>query len=104
MTAVGMTSVAGVEAGAAAVSAIQGQINGTHEAVNMVASAILPPTHDSASATATVRQLTNVQQFSTMLRLGLAQQQALSEVVRAAAVTTAATDELNASALAAIPS
>ena len=104
MTSVGMTSVAGVEAGASAVSAIQGQVNGTHEAVSLVANAILPPTQDSASASATLRQLQNVHGFSTMLRAGLAQQQALSDTVRAAAVTTAATDGLNAATVAAIPS
>ncbi|MBM4574686.1 hypothetical protein GS489_30980 [Rhodococcus hoagii] len=76
----------------------------THEAVSAVATAILPPTQDSASALATARQLTNVEEFSAMLRLGLAQQQALSQVVRTAALTTAATDGLNASALSAIPS
>jgi hypothetical protein len=104
MTAVGMASVAGVEAGAAAVNAIGAQIGGTHEAVNAIASAIMPPTQDSASAMATIRQVTNVNAFSAMFRAGLAQQMAVSEVVRTAAVTTAATDALNAAAATAIPS
>lgn len=104
MTTVGMASVAGVEAGAAAVNAIGAQIGGTHEAVNVVASAIMPPTQDSASAMAVVRQLTNVNGFSEMFRAGLAQQMAVSEVVRSASATAVATDAFGAAAVAAIPS
>lgn len=104
MTVIGMTSVAGVDAGATAVNAVGAQIGATHEAVNAVASAILPPTQDSASAMATMRQLTNVQEFAAMFRAGLAQQAALSNVVRGAAATTAATDALNAAAITAVPS
>lgn len=102
MQNVGMTSVAGVEAGASAVTAIQGQIGATHEVVNAVAKAVLPPTQDTASALAVVRQNGNVDSFSGALREGLVQLQGLAQVVRGAAATTAATDELNAANLASI--
>ncbi|MDE8647538.1 hypothetical protein PXH69_21425 [Rhodococcus qingshengii] len=102
MTAVGMASVAGVQAGASAVSAIEGQVSGTHELVHAVAAAIVPPTQDSASYLASVRQGTNVEGFSAALRAGLAQQQGLAQVVGSAATTTAIQDELNAAAATAI--
>lgn len=101
-TAVGMASVAGVQAGASAVSTIQGQVGLTHEVVHAIATAIVPPTQDSASAMASIRQATNVEGFSTEFRAGLLQQQGLAEVVTSAAVTTALTDELNAAAVATI--
>lgn len=104
MTRIGMESIAGVEVGATAVNAIGGQIGAVHEVVNAVASAIMPPTQDSASAVATVRQLTNVHEFSAMFRAGLFQQAALSEVVRSAAVTNTVTDAFSAGTIVTLPS
>ncbi|WP_301850664.1 hypothetical protein [Rhodococcus pyridinivorans] len=104
MAVFGMTSVVGIESSAAAVNAIAGQIGAVHEAVNAVASAILPPTQDSASALATVRQITNVNDFSAMLRLGLAEQMAVADTVRGAAATMAASDGVNAALATSIPS
>lgn len=99
---VGITDTGLVEATSQAIGALEAQLDATHGAVHAVANAIVPPTNDSASGTATVQQLTNVNEFATAFRAGLYEMQKATEAVHAMNVSTMAVDAANGAAIARI--
>jgi hypothetical protein len=102
MSVTGILSGTGMQVSTAAITAIEAQLNATHEVVNVVASAIMPPTNDSASAQAMVQQLTNVEGFAMSLRAGLFELRKVADLTAATNVATALTEAGSAAAVATV--
>lgn len=96
---VGIASTGAQDTINASIGAIGAQIDGVHSAVHVVTSAIFPPTNDTASATAVGQELANVNQFSAMLKAGLAQIEAANAVVSVSNHTHQAVDVASSAAV-----
>lgn len=99
---VGVVSTAALDTAAGGIDLLEAQMDATHSAVHAVASAVLPPTNDSASATATAQQLTNVNEFSAAFRLGLAELRKAGSVVKAANAAHQINDAASAARMASL--
>ena len=102
MTTVGIVST-GVQDGVnAAVGALFGQLEAIHDATQVITTALVPPTNDSASGTATAQEQVNTTNFDAMFKVGMTQVAELGTVVTADNHVHMAADAAGAGAAAAI--
>jgi hypothetical protein len=92
---VGVVSSTAMTATNTAILAVREQLKVSADTTVAVAGTIVPPTNDSASAQATMQEITMVNQFKEMLDLGL------QELQQAVLVTEAYNTELAAQDIAA---